>query len=74
MRTIPVSTVGQVSTEAAARARSAFAECYTLADVLAWARDQTPQREVTNIVTQDEYTHDVIVPFDGAHFVVFDST
>ena len=46
----------------------------TLADVLAWARRHEPPLQVETIVTQDEYTHDVVLPFDGAHFLAFDAT
>jgi hypothetical protein len=42
--------------------------------MLEWARAQSPPRVVTEIVTQDEYTHDVVLPFDGSHFLAFDAT
>jgi len=48
----------------------------TLGDVLAWAGRQPegfiPQ-VVAEVVTQDEYTHDVIVPYDGL-YLVYDTT
>jgi hypothetical protein len=46
----------------------------TLAEVLDWARRMTPPLVVTEIVTQDEYTHDIVLPFEGGHFLVFDAT
>ena len=46
----------------------------TLADVLAWARAQTPQRTVAAIVTQDEYTHDVVLKATGRPYLAFDTT
>ena len=46
----------------------------TLGPVLEWLRVQDPPRVVRDIVTQDEYTHDVVLPFDGEHFLVFDAT
>jgi hypothetical protein len=45
-----------------------------LADVLRWGREQSPPRVVVEIITQDEYTHDVVVPFEGDHFLAFDAT
>jgi hypothetical protein len=42
--------------------------------VLRWARAQRPPRSVVDIVTQDEYTHDVVLPFDGSHFLVLGAT
>jgi hypothetical protein len=74
MRTVPVTAVGTIPTELVRRATNAFAARFTLADVLQWAREQTPQRAVSEIVTQDEYTHDVVLRFDGSHFLVFDAT
>lgn len=74
MHTVAVSSVGTVSPALLARARSALDDAHTLADVLRWAREQEPPRAVTEIVTQDEYTHDVVLPFDGGHFLAFDAT
>jgi len=73
-RSVPVSGVGAVAQDVVRRAESALARRHTLADVLAWAREQTPPRTVAEIVTQDEYTHDVVLPFDGSHFLAFDAT
>ena len=74
MRTIPISAVGTVSQSVLSQVSDAFGARYTLAAVLQWAREQQPARSVVEIVTQDEYTHDVILPFDGSHFLVFDAT
>jgi hypothetical protein len=74
MRTIPVAGVGNIPPELFARAAKAFAKRHTLADVLQCAREQQPPRQVSEIVTQDEYTHDVVLPFEGRHFLVFDAT
>ena len=48
-----------------------------LRDVLAWASTK-PQSErhsqiVAEVITQDEFTHDVIVPYKGS-FLVYDTT
>lgn len=74
MRTVPATGVGTVPSHLLTRAADAFGARYTLAGVLQWARDQTPACAVLEIVTQDEYTHDVVLPFDGSHFLVFDAT
>lgn len=73
MRTIPVTGASDASPRAVARARTAVDRLATLADVLAWGRAQSPPAAVLEIVTQDEYTHDVVLPF-GDHFLVFDAT
>lgn len=73
-RSIPVRGVAAIAPEVLARAEAVFARRHTLADVLQWAREQSPPRAVAEIVTQDEYTHDVVLPFDGSHFLAFDAT
>ena len=73
-RLVPVLGVGLVSPDVVARAEAAFAHRPTLADVLRWASEQSPPRQVAEIVTQDEYTHDVVLPFDGSRFLAFDAT
>jgi hypothetical protein len=57
-----------------ARVAAEVSALLTLADVLAWARRQLPPLQVEEIVTQDEYTHDVVLPFDRGHFLAFDAT
>jgi hypothetical protein len=46
----------------------------TLADLLAWGRAQRPPRTVDAIVTQDEYTHDVVVRWDERAWLAYDTT
>lgn len=46
----------------------------TLERVLDWGRGRTPPLEVLDIVTQDEYTHDVIVGLEPGRFLVYDTT
>lgn len=45
----------------------------TLADVLDWARAQTPPRVVAEIVAQDEYTHDVVLPLGERLVLAYDT-
>jgi len=46
----------------------------TLGDVLAWARTTSPVATVAEIVTQDEYTHDVVLEQAGRPYLAFDTT
>ena len=46
----------------------------TLGDVLAWARAQAGPWLVAEIVTQDEYTHDVVLEASGRPYLAFDTT
>jgi hypothetical protein len=68
-----VRAVGSIDRETLERVTLAFATCFTLADLMQWSASQSPRVQVTEIVTQDEYTHDVVLPF-GAHFLSFDTT
>ncbi len=46
----------------------------TLGDVLAWGQSQAPPRMPVEIVTQDEYTHDVVVHWDANLYLAYDIT
>jgi hypothetical protein len=73
MRTVPVRGAERVDERVLADVQRVFATCVTLADVLRWAGQQIPRAHVAEIVTQDEYTHDVVLPF-GPAFLSFDTT
>ncbi len=57
--------------------RAAIASHKGLADVLAWAatkpRSDVHPQTVAEVITQDEFTHDVIVPYRNV-FLVYDTT
>ena len=40
---------------------------------LDWARTLTPPRGVESVLTQDEYTHDVLIPY-GTRYLVYDTS
>jgi hypothetical protein len=44
-----------------------LASQHILQDVVRW-------RLVTSVVVQDEYTHDVVVPWDAGLYLVYDTT
>ena len=44
----------------------------TLGDVLDWGRKQDPPRRVDEIITQDEYTHDVLVALAPPLYLAYD--
>ncbi len=46
----------------------------TLHDVVRWAFSQRPPCDVAEVVVQDEYTHDVVVPWAAGLVLVFDTT
>ena len=74
MREVPFTAIGRIPSEVVRQLASELAPLFTLAEVLAWARRTTPPRQVAEIVTQDEYTHDVVLALDDSHFLVFDAT
>ena len=44
----------------------------TLEQVLRWGLGYNPVRRVEEIVTQDEYTHDVLVPLTPPLYLAYD--
>jgi len=73
-RRLDVEPIGDVTSRDLARFRLALRDLHTLGPVLDWLRVQEPPRIVQDIVTQDEYTHDVIVPWNERLVLVFDTT
>jgi hypothetical protein len=73
MRTVPIRAAEPIEPSIVERVTLAFATCCTLADLMRWCEKQSPRVQISEIVTQDEYTHDVVLPF-GAAFVDFDTT
>lgn len=73
-RTVHVDAVGSVAPRDLGRFRIALRELRTLSGVLEWLRVQEPPPLLQVIVTQDEYTHDVIVPWSERLVLVFDAT
>ena len=51
----------------------AIAAHTTLEQALDWARTLTPPRAVESVLTQDEYTHDVVIPY-GSRYLVYDTS
>ena len=73
-RPIEISAAGAIEDRDLGRFRIALRSLRTLGAVLEWLRAQDPPRAVGEIVTQDEYTHDVIVPWSERLTLVFDTT
>ena len=73
LRVVPVTASGAVEAGVAERLRNELGERRTLADVLDWTRSQRPPRTIHEIVTQDEYTHDILVELEPRLWLVFDA-
>lgn len=76
MRTIALHDYAGLPSAERVALEATVQDLRTLADVLAWARAQTPPRSVVEIVTQDEYTHDVVLHASGSGrpYLAFDTT
>lgn len=74
MRRVSVHPAGGIPPARADRFAASLAELRALGDVLAWLRAGQPPRAVAEIVTQDEYTHDVVVGWDAETWLVFDTS
>jgi hypothetical protein len=69
-----VSDHAGVAAEVLAAVRRVAADQRTLGDVLDWCRAHGLPPRWPEVVTQDEYTHDVIVPYRDALYLVYDTT
>jgi hypothetical protein len=72
MREVPISYEGGQSLDAETVA--ALKRQVTLSDVLAFGARLQPPRSPVEIVTQDEYTHDVVLELRTDAFLVYDTT
>ena len=73
MREIPLHDSAGLPGAEAAALRGRVAAQPTLADVLRWAAAQSPPVSIAEIVTQDEYTHDVLIELEPRLCLVFDA-
>jgi hypothetical protein len=76
MREIPLHDHAGLSPGDAAELQALVVTQRTLAAVLRWAAAQVPPLAVADIVTQDEYTHDVVFPLAATRplFLAYDTT
>ena len=72
--TVPVTDHAALSTKELAVLEAEVGGLSSLERVLAWARSTQPARGIDEILTQDEYTHDVVMAVDGGRYLVFDTT
>jgi hypothetical protein len=52
----------------------AVARHRSLTDAVAWGLAHRPPLIVAEVITQDEYTHDVLLPYRDARWIVYDTT
>jgi hypothetical protein len=71
---IPLHDRADLPTDLRVQISTAVEDHHMLDRVILWGLSTTPQRLVTDVIVQDEYTHDVIVPWGDGLFLVYDST
>jgi hypothetical protein len=71
MNTIPITWYCSITPEAAAQVKQVICDQDTLEAVLTWASTFDPPRLVLDIVSQDEFNMDVIVPVDEGLVLVY---
>lgn len=71
---VPVVAVQDIADEIMAEIRDFAASHTGLKTVLDWCLAQHPPIHDTSVVTQDEFTHDLIVPLPSGLYLVYDST
>ncbi len=69
-----VQDLSQLTDRDRAVLQSSLAPLRNLGDLLEWARQLVPPVPSPVVVTQDEYTHDVLVPYAGGRWLDFDTT
>ena len=62
-----------ISSEETASLRAALAGFSMLEDVVRWSYSRSPPRSI-DVVVQDEYSHDVLLPWESGRYLVFDTT
>ena len=71
---MPIPLIDRAQLEPTEREQLAaeIADQTTLGDVLEWGFAQKPVRQPEEIVTQDEYTHDVVIPIRPPLYLAYD--
>jgi hypothetical protein len=71
---VPLIDLSAMDATARDKLARAVASQTTLERALDWGRSRSPPLQVETILTQDEYTHDVLIPFEGGRYLVYDTT
>ncbi|NOJ91633.1 hypothetical protein D7W82_00580 [Corallococcus sp. CA049B] len=71
---VPLTDHSGLSPERRAALERRLAPLTLLQDVVRWGFASRPPRDVAAVVVQDEFTHDVVLPWDEERYLVFDTT
>lgn len=71
---LPLHDYAGVSADELAFLRATFCGFATLEQLLDWGRDLEPPIGIADVIAQDEYSHDVLVPLPDRRWLAFDTT
>jgi hypothetical protein len=71
---VPLTAIEPIGSREFEELAVAIAGHWTLKTVLDWCLAQSPPVLNADVVTQDEFTHDLIVPLPSGTHLVYDST
>jgi hypothetical protein len=71
---VPVDVRACMPPGEAERLERALAEHGTIKKAIDWLLSQEPPRRPTDSITQDEFSHDIIVAYGDGLYLVYDST
>jgi hypothetical protein len=74
MRTIALVDHGDLPATERAGLASVVALHRGLDDIFAWGRAQSPPVVPADVIKQDEFTHEVLVPLPGDRWLVYGTT
>ncbi|QDE70265.1 hypothetical protein [Myxococcus xanthus] len=71
---VPLTDRAALPQEARSALEKELASLTLLQDVVRWGFASSPPRDVTEVIVQDEFTHDVVMPWMEGSYLVFDTT
>jgi hypothetical protein len=71
---IPFANHAGLQPHEAEELASAVSQHRGLDDIFAWGRQQSPPVHPADVVKQDEFTHDVLVPLPNQRWLVYGTT
>ena len=74
IKTVPFRAEGPAFDPAHVDLRAAIAQHWDLKAVLDWCMRQNPPIIGADVVAQDEFTHDFLVPLPSGNCLVYDTT
>ena len=69
-----IANYGGLSGSALATLSNVVSKHQSLDQIFAWGRSQSPQVVPADVVKQDEFTHDVLVPLPDGNWLVYGTT